>query len=406
MTATATQTGLPRESFDLTNVDAAFQHDPYPTYRHLRDHAPLHQNADGTYVVTRWQDVHDVLTSSQTSVDKSEDYRRTIGEGPILEAHLHMMTLWDPPRHTAIRKALAHAFTPRAMIQWEPMIEEAVEQLLAECAAKGTFDFVNGFAAALPLTLICTMLGVETREKERFRNWADSIVGVLVPGGPPAELKALADQRAEEWKTFFRDLIAERRRKPGNDLISLLIKAEHEGEKFSELAVLHNLALLLSAGHETTTALISNALDLMLQFPEQRRRLEQDPSLYDTAVEEVLRYDAPVQLGARLAKSDIRVSGGVIPAGSLIWTIQGAANRDERQFPDPDVFDVGRTPNRQLAFATGIHVCLGAPLARLEGKVALRQIIQHYPKFRKMGEPVRYLRTRYRSFSSYPLALT
>jgi len=267
----------------------------------------------------------------------------------------------------------------------------------------GEMDLVSDFASAVPLTLICKMLGVPTENRERFRGWASSITTSLDPGAKP-EVITRANQHSEEWKAYFRDLIAARRRTPGDDLISLLL-ASHEGqEPLSELTLLHNIALLLSAGHETTTQLISTAVDLFFQRPDEAARLRANPGLSTTAVDEFLRYDGPVQLGSRRTTKPLALSGGEVPADSIVWTVQGAANRDERRFADPDRLDIGRTPNRHLAFATGIHVCLGAPLARLEAKVALEQLICGFPHLRPSGEPQRHLRTRYRGFARYPVA--
>lgn len=404
MAAPAHELSAAIKSFDLLKVDDEFRRNPYPAYKFLRDEAPLSRNSDGTYVVTRFDDVADVLGSADTSTDKSAELRRSMGEGPILEFQLSAMTTWDPPRHTRIRRSLAHAFTPRAMTQWAPLVDEAVSELLHEAEAKGTFDLVNDFAAALPLILICKMLGVTSQERNRFRSWANSITSSLDPVVSPKVIED-ANRHAEEWKAFFRGLIAQRRKQPGNDLISLLLKTEETEEPFSELALLHNLALLLSAGHETTTALISSAVDVLFQYPDQAARLRSDPELFDSAVEEFLRFESPVQMGARRTTGPIKLSGGTVPAGELIWTIQGAANRDERQFREPDRLDVGRKPNRQLAFATGIHVCLGAPLARLEARVAMQRLVCDYPNMRQAGAPTRNLRTRYRGFSNYPLSL-
>jgi cytochrome P450 len=391
-------------AFDLLDAGDAFREDPYPTYRWLRDAAPVHRNPDGSYVVTRHADVDRVLVSPDMTTDKSVELRRAMGEGPILEYHLSAMVSWDPPRHTRIRRALAKAFTPRAMVKWEPFVRESVDELLSDAGQGGEMDLVGDFAAALPLTLICKMLGVPKTEKDRFRSWARSITTSLDPGVGP-EVIAEANRHSEEWKAYFRNLIALRRREPGEDLVSMLLATDETDEPFSELALLHNLALLLSAGHETTTSLITNAVEACRNYPEEADRLRRQPELFESAVEEFLRFESPVQLGARRTTAAVTLSGVTIPPGQLIWTVQGAANRDEREFPDPDRLDVGRTPNRHLAFATGIHVCLGAPLARLEAKVALERLICDYPKLRLCGTPERFLRTRYRGFLRYAIAL-
>lgn len=393
------------ENFSLRDTDDDYRRNPYPMLKALRDQRPLFQNPDGSYVVTRYADVDKVLTSSDISVEKSAEYRKIMGDGPILEFQLSAMTTWDPPAHGRLRGALAAAFTPRAMRTWEGMIRETVEELLVEPRKTGKMDLIADFAAALPLTVICKMLNVPTDMWTRFRAWAGSITTSLDPAAGP-EIITLADQHANEWKEFLGAQLADRRKNPGDDLISMLLANQPKDEPFSDEVIIHNIALLLSAGHETTTALISNGMDNLIDFPDQAERLRNDPSLFPNAVEEFLRYDAPVQMGNRKTLKPIEVSGGTIPAGALVWTVQGAANRDERMFPNPDVVDVGRSnANKNIAFATGIHVCLGAPLARMEGRLALERLVLDFPKLCRDGEPTRHLRTRFRGFGSYPVLL-
>jgi cytochrome P450 len=390
-------------AFDLFDATDSFRENPFPTYRMLRDDAPLLENPDGSFTVSRYADVDRVLTSTETSTDKSAEFRKVMGEGAIFEFQITSMTTWDPPRHGKIRKALARAFTPRAMTQWEPLVRDTVDELIRDIDRAGAVDLVPDFSAALPLTLICKMLGVSTEDRLRFRDWARSITTSLDPGVKP-EVIELANRHSEEWKAYFRELIAIRRKDPGSDLVSMLLANDDE-EAFSELALLHNIALLLSGGHETTTNLITSAVDSCLAFPDQAERLRKDPSLFTPAVEEFLRFESPVQMGARRTTAPLELSGGTVPADRTIWTLQGAANRDERKFADPDRLDVGRTPNRHLAFATGIHVCLGAPLARLEARVAMERLICDFPDLHRDGTPERHLRTRYRGFLHYPVAM-
>lgn len=393
------------EAFNLRDADDDYRRDPYPMLKQLRDTRPLFQNPDGSYVVTRYEDVDMLLTTSDVSVEKSAEYRKIMGDGPILEFQLSAMTTWDPPAHGRLRGALAAAFTPRAMLRWEGLVRETVDELLKGPRESGKMDLLQDFSAALPLTLICKMLGVPIDNTSRFRAWAGSITTSLDPAATPAII-ALADRHSTEWKAFFGELIEQRRREPGDDLISMLIANQPKDAPFTQETMVHNIALLLSAGHETTTALICNAIDNLLIFPDQAERLRKDPSLFTNAVEEFLRFDAPVQMGTRKTLKPIKVSGGTIPAGVIVWTVQGAANRDERQFPDPDVLDVGRkNANKNLAFATGIHVCLGAPLARLEAKIALEALVQEFPRLCRTGEPERHLRTRFRCYAHYPVSL-
>jgi cytochrome P450 len=394
----------PGIDFDIFDAGDDFRENPFATYKTLRDHAPLLRNRDGSFTVTRHADVDAVLSASTVSVDKSDAYRRAMGEGPIFEFQTTAMTGWDPPRHGKIRKSLARAFTPRAMKQWEPLVRDTVDELLHECAEQRDVDLVDSFSSALPLVLICKMLGVTSGDRQRFRLWANSITTSLDPGIGP-EVIAEADAHAEEWKAYFGELVAYRRRQPGDDLVSMLLSVDGEEEAFSDLALLHNLALLLSGGHETTTNLITSAVNGLLEHPDQAERLRRDPSLFGSALEEFLRAESPVQMGARRTTAPLELSGGTVAADTLVWTLQGAANRDERVFDNPEQLDVGRTPNRHLAFATGIHVCLGAPLARLEARVALERIVTDFPDLHRTGPYERHLRTRYRGFRHYPVAM-
>lgn len=393
------------DNFNLRDADDDYRHNPYPMLKELRDKRPLFQNPDGSYVVTRYADVDKILTSSDVSVEKSEEYRAIMGDGPILEFQLSAMTCWDPPAHGKLRGTLAHAFTPRAMRAWESMIVETVDDLLEEPRKTGKMDLIADFSAALPLTVICKMLGVPTDNWTKFRAWAGSITTSLDPAATP-EIITLADKHTLEWKEYIGGLLNERRKNPGDDLISVLLANQPEDEPFSEETLIHNIALLLSAGHETTTALISNGIDNLLDHPDQAEILRNDPSLFANAVEEFLRYDAPVQMGNRKTLKPIEVSGGTIPAGALVWTVQGAANRDERMFPDPDTLDVQRkNAGKHIAFATGIHVCLGAPLARMEARIAIERLVMDFPDMVRDGDPERYLRTRFRCFGRYPVLL-
>ncbi len=393
------------ENFNLRDTDDDYRRNPYPMLKQIRDQRPLFQNPDGSYVVTRYEDVDKVLMSSDVSVEKSKEYRAIMGDGPILEFQLSAMTTWDPPAHGKLRGSLAAAFTPRAMKNWEGMIAETVDELLVEPRKTGRMDLISDFSAALPLTVICKMLNVPTDMWTKFRAWAGSITTSLDPAAGPEIIK-LADQHANEWKDFLGEQLNDRRKNPGDDLISLMLANQPKDEPFSDEVIIHNIALLLSAGHETTTALISNGMDNFFDFPEQAEILRKDPTLFANAVEEILRFDGPVQMGTRKTLKPIEVSGGTIPAGVIVWTVQGSADRDERMFPDPDTFDVTRkNANKNISFATGIHVCLGAPLARLEGRIALERLVLDFPDMCRDGEPSRYLRTRFRCFNKYPVLL-
>jgi len=388
--------------FDIFKLDPRFLADPYPTYARLRREDPVHRNADGSVLVTRYDDVAWVLRHPAMTSDKSRELPPVYGQTPLLEHYLHLMVFMDPPRHTLIRKRLAHAFTPRALKNWEVFVEQAVDEILAESMTEGRMDLVTDFAYLLPIAVIAKMLGVPREDQVRFRNWSSGVTRPMVPS-PSAEVIREGSDSVDEFKVYFRALAQERRRAPRDDLMSIMVGTDRD-EPIDELHLIHNAAFLLNAGHETTMNLLGNAMAALFRYPEHLARLRVEPGLVATAVEEFLRYDSPNQLGGRRTTADVALHGVAIPANTFIWISNGAANRDSDQFPDADRLDLAREPNRHLAFGHGIHLCLGANLARMEAKAALRALVTRYPGLRPGGDAVPRLHPRYRGYASFPVA--
>ncbi len=391
--------------FDLANLDARFLDDPFPTYARLRSERPIHRNPDGTYFVTCYDEVAEVLRNKHMSSDKTEQMTARFGADALITEHnLNVMVFRDPPVHTRIRKLVAHAFTNRAMSKWEQVVENVVERLLSEALADGEMDLIQDFAYLLPLTVIGEMLGVPVNDRDRFKRWSTLVTASLEPNAGESMVSD-ANAAVEEFKTYLGDLAEERRKRPTDDLMSLLVQAEEDGETLSELELLHNAAFLLNAGHETTSNLIGNGIHALFAFPDQQRLLREQPNLAAGAVEEMLRYDSPNQIGGRQPTEEIEFRGTRIPAGTFIWISNGSANRDPAAFPEPDRLDITRTPNKHVAFGHGIHHCLGAALARLEARIAIRHLVCDHPDLRPAGAPVRRPRARHRGFNVYPVAV-
>lgn len=391
------------KAFDIFKLDSRFVADPYPTYARLRREDPVHRNSDGSFLVTRYDDVAWVLRHPQMSSDKTRELPPVYGQTPLLEHYLHLMVFVDPPRHTHIRKRLANAFTPRALKTWEVFVEQAVREILDEALADGRMDLISDFAFLLPIAVIGKMLGVPPEDQVRFRRWSTGVTRPMVPS-PSADLIREGSDSVEEFKAYFRDLAEKRRREPRDDLMTIMVGTDRD-EPIEELDLIHNAAFLLNAGHETTMNLLGNALAALFRFPDRLARLRAEPALIDTAVEEFLRFDSPNQLGGRRTTADLELRGVSIPANTFIWISNGAANRDSDQFADADTLDLARQPNRHLAFGHGIHLCLGANLARMEARAALRALVCGYPRLRPDGEPVSRMHPRYRGFTSFPLAV-
>ena len=412
--------------FDLKRLDAAFLADPFPVYRALREHDPVHRMPDGSYFLSRYDDCAAVYRDTETwSSDKKVDFRPNFGTSSLYEHHTTSLVFNDPPYHSRVRKLLAPAFAPRALKALQPRIEVLVSRLLDRAAAQGGMDLIADFAAAIPLQLIGDMLGVPAHERGPLRDWSLAILGALEPV-LSAEQFAHGTEAVDEFKRYLRDLV-ERRLRPlpnpppqagegregdESEILSKLIAAtdlspgSQPDDKLSELELLHNCIFILNAGHETTTNLIGNGVDLMIRNPDAMRDLRANPELIEIAVEEFLRLESSNQLGNRRAATDAALGGVAMPRGTFIHIGIGAANRDPAQFLDPDRLDIRRHPNRHLAFGTGIHACAGMSLARMEAQVAIGALVQRFATIERAGEVVRGGRARFRGFLQYPLRLS
>jgi cytochrome P450 len=365
------------DDLHLDMTDPAFLADPYPTYRRLREKAPVHKSALGFWAVTRYDDVAAVLRDPRLGKEAVQKLVEKRTGSP--SADFSMLTR-DPPDHTRLRGLVAKAFTPRVAEAQRQDIERLVNGLIDRVEGAGKMDLMEDFAYPLPIAVICDMLGIPVESRETFKTWnldiargLDSIF--LVP-----EVAQRAAAGREALSGYFRELIAERRKAPQNDLLSVLIAAEEAGDKLSEHELIATCNLLLLAGHETTVNLIGNGTLALLRHPAEMRRLRENPSLGASAIEELLRYDSPVQRTARMASEDVSINGQTIPKGEVVTLFMGAANRDPARFSDPDRLDIGRPDNRHLSFSHGIHFCLGAPLARAEGQIAIATLARRLPK--------------------------
>ncbi len=394
------------DGFDLGAVDAGFFDDPYPAYRAARDLAGPARQPDGSVFAGRYDDVAEILSNDHDySSDKTIDFKPRFGDGPLYEHHTTSLVFNDPPYHTRVRRLLTPFFTPRTLRALEPNVAAMIDGLVDAAERKGTIDLVADFAIAIPLTLIGDMLGIPKGEREPLRAWATSILGALEPALDDQQL-GRGNRAVDEFKAYLKDLIASKRARLGTredtDILSELLTHPESGDGLTELELMHNCIFLLNAGHDTTATLIANGLDLLLRFPDQMARLRSDPKLMKTAIEEMLRYESPLQVGNRRTTTEVTVHGETLPAGTFIHVGVASANHDERQFPDPEAFDVGRRPNRHLAFGNGIHTCAGNSLARMEASLAFSKLLERFSTIEQTGPTIRPPRARFRIVSEMP----
>jgi cytochrome P450 len=363
-------------------MDPEFLADPYPTYHRLREEDPVHHSPMDFWVLTRYEDVAAVLRDPRFIKEPLVSMvAARFGVSVPPGVGLSMLDR-DPPDHTRLRSLVSKAFTPRVVEGLRPRIQKMVDDLITRAQAVGTMDLIEEFAYPIPVNVICEMLGVPVEDHERFKGWSLDIArgldSVWLP--PESEIPKRSGAARHAIGDYMRGLIAERRAAPRGDLLSALIAAEEAGDKLSEDELIATCILLLIAGHETTVNLIGNGTLALLRHPEQLRRLRERPGLITSAVEELLRYDGPVQRTARITSTAVTIGGRTIPKGEMVMPFIGAADRDPSQFPDPDRLDLGRADNRHIAFGWGIHFCLGAPLARVEGQIAIDTLVRRLPR--------------------------
>jgi len=366
-----------------------FREDPYSFYRRLRETDPFHKSraADG-FVLSRHEDVIAVLRDADFSSDERnlKLFPRMVARmeragvpDPYLDDTMSMLRR-DPPDHSRLRGLVAKAFTPRAVERMRPRVEQILKELLDQRPAHGAMELVREFAAPLPVRVIAEMLGVPPEDHVRFRHWSNEVARSLGEGTLEDRRAALRAQA--ELRSYFEAIVDARRVAPRDDLISALAAAEDAGERLKASEMFGTLVLLLVAGNETTTNLITNSLLALLRNPDQLALLRASPELVPAALEELLRYDSPVQMTSRIVTRDRELHGHRLRRGQQLVLLLGAANRDPAVFADPERLDVTRTDVRHLSFSHGIHFCLGAQLARLEGSLALEALVTRYSKVR------------------------
>ncbi len=373
---------------------------PYPVYSLIRTVRPVLQvpvpdfAGPGVWLLTRYRDVHQALRDPRFSVDRMRaplvrdnlsrlpEFLRQSAQG------LRSMLVMDPPDHTRIRKLVNKAFTPKRIAALRGHIEDLVRELLDAVEASGSFDLIHDFAEPLPAIVIAELLGVPAEDHRKFREWSSVLIASISARSP--EQRTAAMTAGQNLFGYLADTIAARRIEPRDDLISAMILAQEESDALSDPELLATCNLLLLAGHETTTNLIGNGTLALMREPEAWQSLCADPSLIPRAVEELLRFDGPVQATVRVALEDLTIGEHLVPAGSLVLLNIGAANRDPEMFAEPDRLDIGRDPNPHLAFGFSTHFCMGAPLARLEAQLAFHALATRFPGMSLVDEAPAY----------------
>ena len=393
--------------FDIKRLPPDFIDDPFPYYRALREHDPVHRMPDGAYLITRWRDCDAVYRDARVfSSDKKIEFFPKYGATPLYEHHTTSLVFNDPPLHTHVRRAIQMALSNRVIAEMEVGLVALVDRLLDAMAEKGRVNLIDDFAAAIPVEIIGNLLGVPHADRGPLRGWSLAILGALEPVLTEQQL-ALGNNSVRDFSDYLKGLIADRRRNPRDpdkDLVTRLIRGEHDGRQLSETELVQNCIFILNAGHETTTNLIGNALEIFIRFPGERQRLIDNSLLVKSAVEEALRFESSNQLGNRIITEEVTLGDILMPKGTLVTIGIGAANRDPEAFPDPDRFDSARNPTRHLAFGSGIHMCAGMSLARLEGRIAIERFLKRFPHYAPDGMPIRSRRARFRGFVALPVA--
>ena len=396
-------------AFNLRSVPDDFVADPYRYFVALREHDPVHRNPDGSYVLTRYDDMTAVYRDAALwSSDKKADFKPKFGDSALYEHHTTSVVFTDPPDHTRIRGLFQAAFTRKALQALTSRIEALVDGYLDALADRGEMNVVEDFSFRLPIEVVCDMLSVPREDRVLIRDWAVAILTALEPTLSQAQLDE-GNQAVVDFKAYLRELVAHRRANPTDgstgEVLTALMNAEQGGETLSELELLHQCIFMLNAGHETSTNMISHGIHEMLRRPDEIQRLRDDAGLVESCVEEILRYQAPIQINNRRSTAPATVGGVDLPAGTSVHLMIGAANRDPEPFSDPDNFDIGRRPNRHLSFGLGVHVCAGNALARIECAIAIGRLFTRFPTLHMTAPAEIAKRIRFREVTQLGVAI-
>src|SRR5438094_5789197 len=356
--------------------DPAFRDDPYPSLARLREIDPVNEMPVGIWRLTRSADVNRLLHEVPAGTRTTDGVLPGVDES--LSGQRQFMLQQDPPTHTRLRRLVSRAFTPRAIAALRGNVQRIVDECLDRVAPRGEMDVIADLALPVPSTVICEMIGVPVTDRDRFTLWTAQATFGLAAGVLPPEMLAQAAAAGMALAAYFQELIAARRTRLGDDLLSALIRAEEEGDRLSPSELISQAIGLLIAGFETTIGLIGNGVRALVEHPEELAKLRARPELIASAVEECVRYDGPIILTARVLHADAEFGGKTIPRDAKGWGMPAAANRDPAVFRAPDTFDIERQPNEHLAFGGGAHFCLGAHLARLEGQIAIGSLVERF----------------------------
>ena len=396
------------ESFDLYNPPSDFINNVYKYYNLLREKSPIHKNSDGSYILTRYKDLVGVYRNFKVwSSDKRTEFGAKFGSSPLFEHHTTSVVFVDPPDHTRIRKIFQQAFTPKSILGLERNINKLVDSYLVIMHEKKKFDFVSDFSFRLPVDVVCSVLGVPSEDRHLIRDWAHKILGALEPKLTNKQLDE-GSSAVINFKQYLKDQIKFRKThkdiNKANEVLSLLIEAE--GLELSETELLHQCIFMLNAGHETSTNMLSHGLNELINHKDQYKLLQKEPGRIDTAIDEILRFQPPIQINNRRCLEKTKLGDVVVPEGTSVHMIIAGANRDPLQFFKPETFDISRSPNRHLSFGLGIHICAGINLARVEAKVAFQSLMSSFREINLLKKPKVANRIRFREIKEMQIEIS
>lgn len=368
--------------------------DPHSYFAILREHDPVHWNEKyRAWFIHRYDDVLDALRDPCFSSERiGAAYDRLTEEQkaerqPTYDILMDWLVFRDPPDHTRLRRLVSRAFTPRAVEAWRGRVIGVVEELIDGLSGRDHFDLIEDFAYPIPAVVIAEMMGVPPDDRDRFKDWSDDVMILVFGARGVGDRRARAQQGLIELAAYLGDLVVHYRQHPADNIISNLVEVSEGDDSLEDPEIVANCVLFLFGGHETTTNLIGNGIRVLLNHPDQLQRLRDDPSLIKPAVEEILRFDGPSKMEVRTLADKVEMRGKTLPAGDMVYLVQHAANRDPEVFDQPDQFDIARDPNNHIGFGFGLHFCLGASVARLEGTIALEALVRRLPNLELGPEP-------------------